>query len=248
MSRVYITPYNMGSESARALARNLGCLRVDGSKRLRRSVVINWGRSSLPLRGLVSRVINKPEAVSLAVNKIETFRALQRAGVPTVDWTTDRSVALNWLDTDMVYCRTTATGSQGKGIILVGQDDLSLPHAPLYTKGFNKTHEYRVHVAFGKVIDFSKKRRRRGMEGSSYIKNSTNGWVYCRDGITLPDAVASACIKAVAALGLDFGALDVLHKERDNKAAILEVNCSPGIEGTTLQRYTEAFVAFNRGR
>lgn len=242
MSRIYITPYNMGSESARSLARNLRCLRVDATKRLRRSVVINWGRGDLSVRGFVSRVINKPEAVRRASNKIETFRVLSAAGVPTVDWTTNRDVARRWLDDDMlIYCRTTATGSQGRGIVVVGQDDLSLPHAPLYTKGFNKTHEFRVHVAFGRVIDYSKKRRRDGAEGSAHIKNHANGWVFCRDGVALPSKVSDACIKAIAALGLDFGALDVLYKERDDKAAILEVNSAPGIEGTTLERYTEAF-------
>jgi glutathione synthase/RimK-type ligase-like ATP-grasp enzyme len=239
--RLYITPYNMGSESARDLAHGLQCLRVDASKRLRDSVVINWGRSDLVVRGRVRRVINKPEAVRRAANKIETFRTLSMAGVPTVDWTTDRSVAMGWLDNDLVYCRTIATGSQGVGIVVVGQDDLTMPYAPLYTKGFNKTHEYRVHVAFGRVIDYSKKKRRDGVTGSSYIKNSANGWVFCRDGVDLPSEVASASIKAVAALGLDFGALDVLYKERDDKAAILEVNTSPGIEGSTLQRYIETF-------
>lgn len=239
--RMYITPYKMGSASAKAIARALGCLRVDATKRLKDSVVINWGRSDLVTRGRVRRVINKPGAVLLATNKIKTFERLQLYGVPTVEWTTDPTTAKTWLDDSLVYCRTTATGSQGMGIVVVGQDDLSMPRSPLYTRGFNKTHEYRVHVAFGQVIDYSKKRRRAGFSGSEYIKNSSNGWVYCRDGVALPAKVAEASVKAIAALGLDFGALDVLYKERDDKVAILEVNCAPGVEGTTLQKYTETF-------
>lgn len=239
--RLYITPYKMGSESAKMLARGLNCLRVDGSKRLRRSVVINWGRSDLVVRGMVTRILSKPEAVRRATNKIEAFRVMKAAGVPLVDWTTDKLTAASWLATDFVYARMNVSASQGKGIVVVGQDSLRFPDAPLYTRGFNKTHEYRVHVAFGRVIDYSKKKKRDGVEGSSYIKNSENGWVFCREGVVLPESVSSAAIKAVTALGLDFGAVDVLYKERDNKVAVLEVNSAPGIENTTLTKYIEAF-------
>lgn len=239
--KTFIAPYKMGSLSAKNLSRTLGALRITGSKRLRRSVVINWGKQDLALRGFCQKIINKPEAVRIAANKIETFKALSRAGVPTLEWTQDRNVALNWIDDgDVVYCRSTVTSSQGKGISVVGMDD-QLPHVPLYTRGFIKTHEYRVHVAFGEVIDFSKKRKRNDIECSQYIKNSSNGWVFCRDGVTLPDVVKQAAIKAVAALGLDFGALDVLYKESTNTVRIAEINTAPGIEATTLTRYSEAF-------
>lgn len=239
--KTFIAPYKMGSESARDLARSLGALCITGNKRLRTSVVINWGRQDLPLRGKVQKVLNKPEAVKMCANKIATFRALNAAGVPTLDWTQDRSVALDWLDAgDLVYCRATATGSQGVGITVVGMDDV-IPHVNLYTKGFIKTHEYRVHVAFGKVIDFSKKRKRNDRECSPYIKNYNNGWVFCRDGVVLPEVVKDACIKAVNAVGLDFGALDVLYKESTNTVKIAEINSAPGIEGSTLTKYSEVF-------
>lgn len=240
--RTFITPYKMGSESARDLARSLGVLQIKGEKRLRTCVVINWGRSDLTLRGYVKKIINTPQAVAIAADKLRTFQVLQQAGVPTVEWTTNRTTASSWLETgEMVYCRLNTASSQGRGIVVVGQDDLSMPNAPLYTKGFNKTHEYRVHVAFGEVIDYSKKRKRNEGEADAYVKNFSNGWVFCRDGIALPEKVKSACVKAVAALGLDFAALDILYKERDDVARILELNTAPGVEGTTLVKYTEAF-------
>lgn len=239
--RTYVTPYKMGSESARDLARSLGVLQIKGEKRLRTCVVINWGRSDMSLRGYVKKIINNPQAVAIASDKLQTLQVLQRAGVPTVEWTTNRSIAESWLGVDLVYCRTSTSSSQGRGIVVVGEDDLSMPHAPLYTRGFNKTHEYRVHVAFGEVIDYSKKKKRNELDADPYIKNSANGWVFCREGVPLPDKVKSACIRAVSALGLDFAALDVLYKERDDEARILELNTAPGIEGTTLTRYSEAF-------
>lgn len=176
MNKLFITPYNMGSESARDLAPALGCLRVKAEKKIYRAHIINWGRSDLVVHGAYNRIINNPHAVGLAANKLATFQTLQRAGVPTVEWTQDTNMVKQWLNEDnLVYARTNTSGSGGDGIIIVGMDDLHLPSARLYTKGFIKTHEYRVHVAFGEVIDFSKKRKRDGVESNPHIKNYDNG-------------------------------------------------------------------------
>jgi glutathione synthase/RimK-type ligase-like ATP-grasp enzyme len=239
---LYIAPYKLGSESAKALALALNVKRITGEKLVASgSIVVNWGKSDLRTFGSGVAVYNKPEAVSRSLNKLETFKALDAANVPTLDWTEDRFVAMDWLNEGHhVYARTNVMSSQGRGIIVAGLED-ALPYAPLYTKGFNKTHEYRVHVAFGQVIDFSKKKKRIGVDVSGFIKNSNNGWVYCRQDLVLPDAIKTACINAIKALGLDFGALDVLYKERDNEARIVEVNSAPGIEGTTLNAYVNIF-------
>jgi len=242
MHKLFIAPYIMGSESARDLARSLSCFRIDGSKKVYDAHIINWGRSDLHINGSRNRIINSPQAVGLAANKIETFKTLTRDGVACVDWTLDKEQARQWLDDGhIVYARTNVNGSSGDGIVIVGQDDLHFPSARLYTKGFNKTHEYRVHVAFGSVIDYSKKRKRNDIAVNPYIKNFDSGWVFCRDGVALPESVSDTCIAAIDSLGLDFGALDVLYKERDNQVKVLEVNTAPGIEGTTLTKYTEAF-------
>lgn len=240
MSRFFIVPYNMGSESAKLLAAAVPTRRSKGDKKFRwDTTVVNWGNSSVNLRGHRIRVINKPEAVRIASNKLLTFQRLKQYGVPTVEWTTNKLDAARWVDEDtVVYARHQLSASSGKGIEIVGADDM-MPNAPLYTKGFNKSHEYRVHVFRGKVIDFTKKRRRDGTDNNPWIKNHSNGWVFCRDGVALPNKVKLASVLAQQALGLDFGAIDILYRERDDRACILEVNTAPGLEGTTLQKYTE---------
>ena len=75
-----------------------------------------------------------------------------------------------------------------------------------------------------------------GGESNPLIKNLDNGWVFCRTGISLPDDARNQAIAAVRSLGLDFGAVDVLYREREDKAFVLEVNTAPGLEGTTLER------------
>lgn len=242
---LYIMPYKLGSESARDLAKGLNVLRISGKKRLRRyDTVINWGNKDMKpySRWGNVKVINSPDAVAKASNKIETFIELTRAGVVTVPWTISKTHALKWHDEgEVVFARTYVNSSQGRGINVVTLDDDVFPNAALYTKFLSKCHEYRVHVAFGSVIDFSKKKRRTDVECNEYIRNHDNGWVFCREDVALPEKVSAESIKAISALGLDFGALDVLYKEKDNKAWVLEVNSAPGIQETTLTRYIEIF-------
>jgi len=124
---------------------------------------------------------------------------------------------------------------------------LELPKAPLYVLYKKKRSEYRVHVFNGQVIDVSEKRKRRGIDrDDGYIRNLANGWVFCRDGIVEPADLRDLAIRAVQALGLNFGACDIIWNERENKCYVLEVNTAPGLEGTTLQRYVDAIINWSR--
>lgn len=77
-----------------------------------------------------------------------------------------------------------------------------------------------------------------GSDASFLIRNHANGFVFCRDNIIEPSDLRDVAIQAVTALGLDFGAVDVIWNEHYNKCYALEVNTAPGLEGTTLERYT----------
>ena len=250
--RKVIYPYNMGSESAKLLAQALDCRRIKhrgstfrGSHRV---LAINWGSSSLPLEVVKCVVLNQPHAVRRASDKIKTFEALD-GHVPLPSFTTDWNVARAWFDAGLtVVGRATVTGSEGKGIVLMRNRPLRdhavetefTPRLPLYTKYFPKHEEYRVHVVKGQVIDYTQKKRRR--EGvPALVRNTANGYVFTREGVVLPQGMGDAAVKAVAKLGLDFGAVDVVYNKNDNRFVILEINTAPGIEGTTLTRYAQAF-------
>lgn len=248
---LYIQPYKLGSASAKALAQGLGVLRIRGTKRLGRyAKVINWGSTSARpySRWGAVPVINKPEAVARAANKLRAFETLTAVGIPTVPWTTNAAYAQTWRELEgVVVARRIVSGSGGDGISIITPMD-NWVHAPLYTKYVSKCHEYRVHVAFGKVIDFSKKRRRNDVPVNEYVRNYGSGWVFCREGATLPELVKSVCIRSVAALGLDFGAVDILYKEKDNKCYVLETNSAPGLQASTLTAYLNIFQEVARGR
>jgi D-alanine-D-alanine ligase-like ATP-grasp enzyme len=66
--------------------------------------------------------------------------------------------------------------------------------------------------------------------------------VFCRENFSPVDIVDNAALGAVSALGLDFGAVDVKCNRQGTRAAVLEVNTAPGLQGTTLRKYAEALM------
>lgn len=242
-------PYKAGSLSAKRLARTLGILRVSPSYNAKRSdTIINWGSSTPPHFRWMEQDLNKPHAIALASNKLNTFRKFRHEQFQhSVDWTWDKQIAKEWIEEGhIVYCRTIVTGHSGNGIV-IANNSYELVDAPLYTVKTKHKDEYRVHVFKGEAIDIQQKRKSFGRSTtSSGIRNHTNGWVYTRDNCNPPSDLVNASIKAVELLGLDFGAVDIGHRLRDNKFFVFEVNTAPGIEGTTLQRYANAIKNYYR--
>ena len=115
----------------------------------------------------------------------------------------------------------------------------TLPDAPLYTQYVNKRKEFRVHVCANKVFDVQQKVRSSRYQGVAgfEVRNTANGFIFQRMGITVPDSAYFEAIKAITALGLDFGAVDVIWNESQDKAYVLEVNTAPGLEGSSVLNY-----------
>jgi len=245
----------MKSFSAKQLAIALGVKRVNKNGKFKNNFkhpIINWGNSQVPewmLRLEDQVIINHPDKVKIVANKLWTFQEFKKAGVKHPEWTTEWETAYNWVSSgQLTIIRATLTGKGGEGIFIWDNQKegwLDIDDSfPLYTKYFKKKHEYRVHVMNGKVIDFVMKKKREGVESDYKIRNANNGWVFCRKGVLLPLVVAEEAIKAVNALELDFGAVDVGYNVAKNEPCVFEVNTAPGIEGTTLANYVAAFKEF----
>jgi glutathione synthase/RimK-type ligase-like ATP-grasp enzyme len=250
MLNVKIFPHNIGSEGARALARGLDVLRIrkDGNFVARTgTTIINWGNQIFPKwrvsrRGGNLTVLNKPEAVARAINKIAAFQAFEAAGVSIPKYTLTQQEARGFLDNDgIVVCRTIVSGHAGKGIVVARKEE-EIVAAPLYTKHIRHKEEYRVHVVRGQVIDYAQKKKRNGTDPDILVRSHGN-WIFSREGVTLPPDAITQAIAAVKALGLDFGAVDIGYRVKESKAFVFEVNTAPGFEyGTTTQRsYTRVF-------
>ena len=241
-------PYKSSSVSAKRLAKALGILRVQPSYNARRNdVIVNWGSSTPPHFRWMEQDLNKPHAIALTSNKLNTFLEFRTKSFTDVpDWTTNPSEAQHWLDLGLkTYCRRQLSSHSGNGIVICNDGD-RLVSAPLYTLHTKHKHEYRVHVFKDNVIDVQMKRKRNGALGGSGIRNHSNGWVYARAEILPPEELLSSACKAVNLLGLDFGAVDIGHRLIDNKFFVFEVNTAPGLEGTTLDKYAKAIYNYYR--
>ena len=217
--------------------------------------LINWGNSTVNLSHLPSaKVFNKPENIKLASHKIEFFKRISKFNegssviVNIPDWTTSVREARNWYaDGNDVVCRHVLQGHSGDGLELVKfNEDINardaVPKAPLYTKYSKKKDEYRVHVVAGKAIFVQRKAVQHSTSSANYqIRNVANGFVFATRDLSPDPSVISSAVNAVNALGLDFGAADVMWNQRRNTATVIEVNTACALESRTgAARYKAA--------
>jgi len=141
----------------------------------------------------------------------------------------------------------------------IGQDYLSqlvmdeirtpyVPDAPLFTKGITNEGEYRVHVFNNEVILYQKKSRRVDEDGNvvtaegeaADVRNLASNWVYRTGNLRRLERVEDLAKAAITALGLDFGAVDIIMGSGGD-VYVLEVNTAPGLGNTqTLEAYVNA--------
>lgn len=249
--RLIIYPYKMSSQSAKFIAENFERakrVRENGNyKPHRNHVILNWGNPRRPIwynrriQVQHGHLINSFEAITVAQDKLLSFKCFDEDKVSIPPWTANKEIAEGWQeDRKKVVARTLLKGSGGRGIMLLNPDD-ELPPCPLYTQYIPKKDEYRIHVFNDKVIHQQQKRRELGFEGrNNQIRNWDNGWVYCTKEVNPPEMVINQALAAVKSLGLDFGAVDIIWNQRRQQAYVLEVNTAPGLEGSTITAYVKA--------
>ena len=247
--RFIIVPYKMGSQSCKRLKEKFievghKALQIKPTSRTFRPKLtdkyIYWGGTTIinvPLENSYNPIRHR------ASNKLLTLRNCNEAGLSTVPWTEEREIANEWLtEGKTVVARATLVGHSGAGIT-IHTTPTDLPTVSLYTKYVKKTYECRIHIFKGRMIDAQIKRKVRDVEENNpLIRNIHTGWVYCRDNY-IPDPTSiQLAIDAVRVVGLDFGAVDLIYNQHYNQFYILEVNTAPGLEGTTLINYVNAFI------
>lgn len=264
------------SDTARSLAvrldgRRLYAVSSGQGRRLRTTsgaLVVNYGTSHDPgwPFGDKSIVLNPPGKVLNAISKVKSYEAFGSSGTPTVEWTLSRDTAAQWLQEGSgVLCRRDGL-SGGRGITFVPKGSQSaLPESDFYVKYFPKSHEYRAHVFRGRLIDLTQKRLKNGAKKdddapaeAKIVRSLDNGWVHTHENMDLPgerrQRLEEVAVSAVASLGLDFGAVDILLYTPDkgprkgtDVVAVAEVNTAPGLGNeVTLNAYTEAIQQYYR--
>lgn len=252
--RIRIYPYHFRVSAAKEIVNNLikrgfDAVRVYPDRNYRpkpNDLVVNWGCSTVPKwknpLQYKFQLLNDWTVIPNAINKLHSFARFKAKGVSCPDVTVTADVALDWLKNGKrVVGRRKLNGRGGEGIVMMNSPE-EFVNCPLYTMYKSKRKEFRVHVFNGQAIDVQEKRKRNGYEGkvNSEVRSYDNGWVFCRKNVNIPETAIQESIKAVLALGLDFGGVDVVWNEKENKSYVLEANSAPGIEGTTVIKYADA--------
>lgn len=246
-----IYPYKMSSVSGRVLARALNTRRVYPNRRYRPRpdhMIINWGNSQWPNWDCADnhpqirpKWVNEPTCTQIAADKYRCLYVLKNS-VRAVPFTVHIDKAKEW--NSSVVVRHSLFGRGGAGIEVVSRGD-ELPAAPLYTKYLGRRAEYRVHVMNGDPFLTQKRGHPSGASDINWqVRSCENGWIMRRDFADSPSLLASVveeALKAVAALGLDFGAVDIAIPSSDGLPYVLEVNTAPGLVGSTIEDYATAF-------
>lgn len=225
--KIVISSDNTNSNALKALANNLGDKVGYKVWRVRPARV--GRRIAVPFLG--------------GIDKVQQFAAFTRGNVAAPKHTLRRGDFGNF-DYKRVVARVLTNSSEGRGIRVFEKDDPNPPQAPLYTEYIPKKKEFRVHVWNNKVIDVIEKRKKLGHSGDrdDFVRNTANGYVFCRTGVVEPNGIRDLGIAAVRALSRNYGAVDIVWNEKMNKCFVLEVNSRPGMEGTTVEKYAQAIL------
>lgn len=244
--------------------RGVECLRINEyhGQRFQHGPFINWGCGEhAPPANMVGPTAekenpywNRPHAVLTSCSKIRTYRAMIEADVWTVAMTQDREYAATWLKKERTVLAREDWGSNGNGITVVKPGE-ALPPAPFYSRYFPCTNEFRAHVAFGKAIDFVERIKRSTKEHNPYVRSFANGWRLSHEGPEVDKKwqkeMEDLSVAAIAACGLDFGAVDILAnldpKFNGQRFLVCETNSAPALElEATIDAYANAFASHEK--
>lgn len=205
------------TESAQRLAKALGGLSWNPRKQLGPMgfsfTFFNYGYGGDFYPSPDDKIINPPAAICVSTDKIKSYAAFKKAGVPTCNYVTnEKDVPKDW---HLVVSRETTTGRNCEGVMICPRNDL-VPSCPLYTEYFEHDEEHRIVVFQGKVL-------------ARYMKDNLQDGQY-ELTYMLPrgyEELDKTAIAAAKAVGLDYAGIDLLYNSDNQSHICLEINSGP---------------------
>ena len=208
-------------------------------------ILIRWGnRVSIPTNEH-SITYNRMDAIKNGTDKKLSRQLFMKEGVATAKLVTPDTVQPEQFP---VIARPF-THSKGKNFVTF--TNLAefrshfnrLDNSWYYSEFINKEQEFRVHCAHGKILAIMEKPRGIGIAWNRAQNHEAFIRVYQKDYI---HDVCLQALKAMTAVGLDFGGVDVLFK--NGKAYVIEVNTSPTLNSSEYvsERYAKYFTWLSR--
>lgn len=214
--------------------------------------ILNWGLGTWT-DGRSHNWINHPDRVKKYADKGHALATMELKGV-SVPAQLSLEYAMATVGEDYpVVIRPRSGTRQGRGLWVCRDKDRLQRHA----EGLGEYRiavfedcpkEYRVHVIDGRVVKVQEKCQPAMFPNTGHgevdvIRTHRNGWVFQIPELPKRDRgpIKNEARNAVAALGLDIGAVDV-GVMRNGQPMVFEVNTAPGlwVEGTenrTFDKY-----------
>lgn len=236
---------------------------------------LRQGLSLLPFRSLIrfgsttevednlKRVeLNTPDAIRNSSSKLLMKRCFRQADVKTASWTESidnlKEISENWKHPIVAKAHF---GSRGEGNFLLKTEgefkawakNKSLSHY-IFERFYNYNREYRLHVNNDGCFYTCRKMLQNGTpESEAWYRNDSNSvWIIENnpqfDKPTNWDEIIEESVKALIAVGLDFGAVDLrIQSAKDKKGRvrenpdyiIVEINSAPSFGEVTLEKYKQ---------
>ena len=213
--------------------------------------LIRWGNSESVRFSPRQGIINEKGAIESNANKLNALRIMRSAGVSIPPFETVKANAHRNIRFPLIGRTTNHQGGSGLTIVNNRRELRNDNRSTHWMEQIDIEREYRVHVINETVIGVQKKVENPDFEGTpnTEIRNLANGWRFSlRDIGRVADDIKEAGLNAVTALGLDFGAADIVI-DSDRNIYVLEVNSAPALEpeSTLFNIYVDRFVVFYRG-
>lgn len=227
--------------TGKLLAHELGFTSFGIQKpRHRLDVLVRWGsRRIMPQAKLV---LNRAGAISRAADKVVALEMLQAKGIATIPFFLTWEEAYTAAEGGVIFGRRRS-GMGGRDIVVYE------PHhrEPAFVHDWftiyrEPTREVRIHVVHDRVVriqgkykDFPEQAAR-----NPYVRNYEQGYRFRAPKQKLHSRRREQAIESVRALGLDFGAVDMLLFGDGAESLVLEVNTAPSCSPMTLAAYAQA--------
>jgi len=227
--------------------------------------LIRFGSTTEVNDGIKRVELNSPEAIRKSSNKLLMKQSFSEGNVKTADWTNQvanvPAITENWKYKCVIKKHF---GSRGEGNTLVSTQkefDLFMKGKSaseyIFERFYNYDREYRLHVnEDGCYYTCRKALKSDTPESSKWFKNDSNCVWYLETNPSFDkpvnwDSVVSQSVKALKAVGLDFGAVDLrIQSAKDSKGRVredpdfivIEINSAPSLndsESIVFAKYLE---------
>lgn len=222
---------------------NLVLKKILKNKRVRNSdIVIRYGNST-SMTPRCTLEINTPQAVHNASNKLVMLQTLIANDIKVpLNTTNFNAESLDSLRNEEGFFFVRGSNNS------VRYDNTTRYGDQYVTKEIKNKREYRVHVFDGKIMGVYRKQPNN--ETDKLLKADNCHFHRCvMDNTKFGQEGIDLSIKAVQAVGLMFGGVDIVYDKTTKKYTILEVNSSPSLNSANIKRFIDlVFTKYNEVR